>query len=367
MAKQLYRDQIERFYDLEVGEYSRGDIGSLCDIAESLITVWRREPPYPEDYPVRPPLALPLPNMRPPKPIPKGGIKWTSTGPGRAKRPPPRAQEPEHGPPGDVTAPLLPDPRVSSRSTPPAETRDVPPTTASGPQFLKPGPPPAKPSSKPLKTIPEKNPPGGKAEAQRQGALRPVTKGQLDKAVAKEVAAARAEMLREIKAAGFDPAVTWTTEVNHEAFDPVKALVQLAHVPGCPENTILGILRTLVALKKERAKVAWETVRLEDIPVEHRPRLAGQLVEWLEVAELPMEVAEHPVLREVYELTGVALPRAVDADEFMARWEQVLEDMRTDAEARTEVQRAAGRLVMDGPPKRAAEFRVKPSTGSPST
>ena len=359
MGKQLYRDQIERFYDLEEKEYSRGDIGSLCDIAESLITVWRREPPYPEDYAPRPPLALPLPAMRPPKALPKGGVRWTSSGPARAKRPPPRAMEAEQAPPEDVTAQVLQETPGCSRSMKPSEPRDV---LLSGPQFLK----PAKPSTRPLKTIPEKSPPGGKAEAQRQGALRPVTRGQLDKAVAKEVAAARAEMLKEIKAAGFDPSVTWTTEVNHEAFDPVKALVQLAHVPGCPENTILGILRTLVALRKERAKVAWETVRLEDIPLEHRPRLAGQLVEWLEVAELPAEVQEHEGVREVYELTGVALPRAVDAVEFLARWEQVLEDMRTDAAARTETQRAAGRLVMDGPPKRAAEFRVKPSTGSPS-
>ncbi len=361
MAKELYRDQIERFYDLEEAEYSRSDIASLCCVSASMITIWRREPPHPEDFNVRPPLALPLPPMRPAKvdKLIRKSPGWLATQhkPVRAKRPLPRGQEPAPAEKADLEQPILPEIPVSSRSSPPPARPDTPPQA---PQFLK----PAKPSTKPLKTLPEKSPPGGKEEAKAQGARTPVTRGQLDRAVAKEVAAARAEMLKEIKAAGFDPAVTWTTEVNHEAFDPVKALVQLAHVPGCPENTILGILRTLVALKKERAKVAWETVRLEDIPVEHRPRLAGQLVEWLEVAELPAEVAEHPGIREVYELTGVALPRAADAEEFMTRWEQVLEDMRTDAAARTEVQRAAGRLVMDGPPKRAAEFRVKPSTGS---
>ncbi len=191
-----------------------------------------------------------------------------------------------------------------------------------------------------------------------------MTRGQLDASVDKALKAQRAELLKEIKAQGFDPAVTWQTEVNHEAFDPVRALVQLAHVPGCPENTILGVLRELVRLRKERAKIAWDAVTLADIPEEYRPRLAGTLAEWLEVSELPPEVQDHAAVREVYELTGVALPRAADADAFMVRWEAVLEDMRMDAEARVETVRASGVLVMDGPPKRAAEFRVRPSTGT---
>lgn len=362
MAKELYRDQIERFYDLEEAEYSRSDIASLCCVSASMITIWRREPPHPEDFNSRPPLVLPLPPMRPSKvdKMVRKSPGWLATQhkPLRAKRPPPRGQEAAVAEKPEGEQPILPEIPGSSRSSPPPARPD---TTPSGPQFLK----PARPSTKPLKTLPEKSPPGGKEEAKAQGARTPVTRGQLDRAVAKEVAAARAEMLKEIRATGFDPSVTWQTEVNHEAFDPVKALVQLAHVPGCPENTILGVLRELVRLRKERAKVAWDTVRIEDIPLEHRPRLAGQLVEWLEVSELPMEVQEGGEdIREVYELTGVALPRAVDAAEFMARWEAVLEDMRTDAAARTETQRAAGRLVMDGPPKRAAEFRVKPSTGS---
>ncbi|MEK9900229.1 MAG: hypothetical protein VW516_05705 [Rhodospirillaceae bacterium] len=363
MAKELYRDQIERFYDLEEAEYSRSDIASLCCVSASMITIWRREPPHPEDFNARPPLVLPLPPMRPSKvdKMVRKSPGWLATQhkPLRAKRPPPRGQEAAVAEKPEREQPILPEIPGSSRSSPPPACPDTPP---SGPQFLK----PARPSTKPLKTLPEKSPPGGKEEAKAQGARTPVTRGQLDRAVAKEVAAARAEMLKEIRATGFDPSVTWQTEVNHEAFDPVKALVQLAHVPGCPENTILGVLRELVRLRKERAKVAWESVKIEDIPQEHRPRLAGMLIESLEAVELPAEVAEHESVREVFELTGVALPRPAEAEAFLLRWESVLEDMRTDAEARVDQQRAARGLTMDGPPKKAAEFRVKPATGAKS-
>lgn len=327
MAGKLYRDQIERFYDLEELKYSRTDIASLCACSTSLVSIWRRTNPNPADFEERPQQALALPPMRPPKEIPGGkAVPWMSPAHEVKRGVRPGSQPPEPEPPPS------------------------PPTTA-----------PSRPKGH---ILPEKYPPGGKKEAARLGALRPVTVGQLDKAVAKHLRLQKAEMLKEIKAAGFDPAVTWTTEVDHVAFDPIKALVQLAHVPGCPENTILGILRTLVALRKERAKVAWETVKLEDIPQEHRPRLAGQLAEWLHVSELPVEVQEHEAVREVYELTGVALPKPAEAEAFLLRWEQTLEDMRTDAEARTVAERATGRLVMDGPPKVAAEFRVRPSTGT---
>lgn len=330
----IYRDQIERFYELEEsGRYSKGDVAALCRLAMATCQRYRRELPYPEDFEQRPIGALGLPAMREPKVARTNPASWFDdpNGPPRAKRPGPKPPPP------------APDPSAPAFEPPPA-------------------PPAPKPGRKPSKLLLQAE--GTPAKRPVRPAVRPVNSAELQRVVFREVKAARAELLKEIKAAGFDPAVTWTTEVDHVAFDPVKALVQLAHVPGCPENTILGILRTLVALRKERAKVAWETVRLEDIPVEHRPRLAGTLAEWLEVAELPVEVQDHEAVREVYELTGVALPKLEEAEAFLLRWEQTLEDMRTDAEARTVAERASGRLVMDGPPKVAAEFRVRPSTGA---
>jgi len=338
MAIPVYRDQIERFYELEALEYSKRDIASLCDISDSLVSVWRSVTPHPEDFAPRPPLAPLLPQMRDKTPITgrAGGLAMMATTK-RAVRPPPREPAPEAAP----EAPPDPAPEIEL------------------PRTYKP--------RKPKFIIAEKRPPGGKEAAKKAGAVGPVTRGQLTHAVDKALKAQRAEILKEIKAAGFDPTVTWNTEVDETAFNPIKALVQLAHVPNCPEHTILGVLRELIRLRKERAKIAWDTVKLDDIPVEYRPRLAGQLAEWLEVAELPVEVQEHEVVREVYELTGVALPKPAEAEAFLLRWEQTLEDMRTDAEARTVAEKARGVLVMDGPPKVAAEFRVRPSTGAGST
>lgn len=355
MARTLFRDQVERFYELEEAEYSRNDIASLCAISASQVHVWRKEPPQSELFPVRPDGAPQLPAMRPKKPIPPGARpEWMrQTAPSeRAKRPPP-----------------LPDGGVA---TPVEEVGDSIGATGSP---KKPGHNPrgaAEPathtSKKPAKgpVLPETHPPGGKKEAARQGALRPVTTGQLEKAVAKQLREQKAEMLREIKAAGFDPAVAWTTDVDEMAFNPVKALVQLAHVPGCPEHTVLGILRELIRLRKERAKIAWEGVKIEDVPLEYRSRLAGMLVEYLPEVELPEEVTASEAAREVYELTGVALPGSA-ADAFLLRWESALEGMRTDAEALVPGRRAEGRLAMDGPPPKVAEFRVRPATGAGPT
>ena len=335
MPPTIYRDQIERFYELEEsGRYSKGDVGALCRLAMATCQRYRRELPYPEDFEQRPIGALGLPAMREPKAVRTNPASWFEdpNGPPRAKRPGPKPPPPPPDPSAPVPGPL-----------------PAPPT----------------PGRKPSKLLQQAE--GITAKRPVRPAVRPVNSAELQRVVFREVKAARAELLKEVKAASFDPAVTWTTEVDHVAFDPIKALVQLAHVPGCPENTILGILRTLVALRKERAKVAWETVKLEDIPQEHRPRLAGQLAEWLHVSELPVEVQEHEAVREVYELTGVALPKPAEAEAFLLRWEQTLEDMRTDAEARTVAEKARGVLVMDGPPKVAAEFRVRPSTGAGST
>lgn len=347
MPRTLYRDQVERFYELESLQYSRNDIASLCDVSDGQIRIWRKDPPRPERYPERPPQGIGLPKMRPPRPHP-AHVSRASTK--RAVPPPVEHPVPESAQGGPVSPGPVeqnPEKSPSKRNSDPADTTGRPRSVAPIPGFV----------------ATEKNPPGGAAEKARQGALRPVTRGQLDKAVAKELRNQRAEILKEIKEAGFNPAVTWTTEVDHVAFDPIRALVQLAHVPDCPHNTILGILRTLVQLRKERARIAWEGVKLDDIPLEVRPRLAGLLAEWLEVAELPAEVQENEALREVYELTGVALPKPADAEAFMLRWESALEGMRTDAEALAAAPVEQEKLALQGAPAKAAEFRVRPATG----
>lgn len=327
MPKCLYRDQVERFYELERLEYSLIDIASLCAMSVGGVRLWRKTPPVPADFIERPVHGLGLPPMRP-------------------KRPAPATAKPS------LTR-VTPPPEVAAAQAAPTE-----------PEQKRIGRPPEPRLIVPGLTTTEKMPPGGKKEAARLGALRPVTEGRLERTVAKQLAKQKAELLAEIKAAqGFDPAVTWSSDVDHLGFDPIRALVQLAHVPDCPHNTILGILRTLVTLRKERAKIAWEGVSLEDIPVEHRQRLAGLLAEFLELSDLPAEVQEHEAVREVYELTAVALPQP-EAEAFLLRWESALESMREDAEARIPGLRSQDKLVMTGPPKVAAEFRVKPATGS---
>lgn len=363
MAPKIYRDQVERFYDLEEREYSRSDIASLCCISASQLSIWRRTPPHPEDYGERPDTALGLPPMREKKALPRGGNvpAWLAkqNASGRVKRPPPREPAPPAGDQDNADPPDAPsespDPRGSNPSAPAQKPAHV------QPKMLRPNPPR---QTTPGLTLPERHPPNGKAGSKAAASAAPVTRVQLDRAVDKALKAQRAELLKEIKAQGFDPAVTWTTEVNHEAFDPVRALVQLAHVPGCPEHTILGVLRELVRLRKERAKIAWDAVVLADIPQEYRARLFGMLAEDAELDELPLEVQEHGALREVFELTGVALPKPAEAEAFLLRWEDQLEAMRADAEARTVAERASGQLTMDGPPKVAAEFKVRPSTGT---
>lgn len=155
----------------------------------------------------------------------------------------------------------------------------------------------------------------------------------------------------------------WLTASSPSEAGPLRSAAPCSAPWRTSHNTILGILRTLVTLRKERAKIAWEGVSLEDIPVEHRQRLAGLLAEFLELSDLPAEVQEHEAVREVYELTAVALPQP-EAEAFLLRWESALESMREDAEARISGLRSQDKLVMTGPPKVAAEFRVKPATGS---
>lgn len=343
MARTIYRDQVERFYELERLEYSRVDIASLCAMSTGGISIWRRNPPKPEDYQPRPEVAIGLPPMRPPRNPPANAKPCTN----RATPPPVAAQ-----------AEKLPGEAVCQ-----GEARETPGRQAS---TLGSSPPDPRPKHTPTPgfVLTEKMPPGGKAAAAKTGALRPVTTGQLDRAVAKELAKQRAELVKEIKAQTFDPSVTWQTEVDHVAFDPIRALVQLAHVQDCPHNTILGILRTLTALRKERAKIAWDGVKIDDIPAEQRMRLAGLLAEYLELAELPEPLQDNPALREVYELTGVELTKAEQAEAFMLRWESALEGMRVDAQTLVDDPTAVERLVSQAPPRIAAEFRVRPSTGA---
>lgn len=341
MPAKLYRDQVERFYELERLEYSRTDIASLCAMALGMVSRWRKEPPNATDYRPRPDHLPGLPPMRAPKKASPNADKPI------ARATPPAGPPGQEDRPGEPSTPgPLHETLGNPQPTPQTGHRDTPPGRIPG--FV----------------LTEKYGPGGKAERAKQGALRPVTQGQLTGAVSRELKKQRAELLAEIKAQGFDPVTTWTTQVDHVAFDPIKALVQLAHVPGCPEHTVLGILRTLVTLRKERAKIAWEGVKLEDIPQEFRQRLAGLLAESMEVADLPAEVVEHPAVREVYELTGVALPEVEEAEAFLLRWEPTLEEMREDAQAHVVDEEAEGRLVMTAPPAKAAEFRVRPATGN---
>lgn len=147
-----------------------------------------------------------------------------------------------------------------------------------------------------------------------------------------------------------------------EGFDPLARLTQFAIAWWLPEQYQLAALRELARLQNEREKgrgrIDWDKVSIAQIPEEHRHRLAGELMSWVQFAELPEAVRLAPrEARRVYRLIG-RLPETPAATEaILRRW----------LEQRAELRGMVGGALVVAPeprepvqPTLAAETRYQP-------
>lgn len=132
-------------------------------------------------------------------------------------------------------------------------------------------------------------------------------------------------------------------------FDEIERVRQIASAPWIDPGKQLHACELLIKLKGGRGKVDWASVKLEQIPEDMRHRLAGQLVGWLDWAELPEVVRlAAPACRQVYRLTGVLPSKAEDAEVVLARWEVVRAELRELAgEVRQNLKPAADPLDLE--------------------
>lgn len=145
-------------------------------------------------------------------------------------------------------------------------------------------------------------------------------------------------------------------------FDPLVRLTQFAIAHWLPEAVQLSALRELARMRHEaekgRGRIDWDKVSIAQIPEEHRHRLAGELMSWVQFAELPEAVRLAPrEARRVYRLIG-RLPETPAATEaILRRW----------LEQRAELRGMVGGALVVAPeprepvqPTLAAETRYQP-------
>ena len=147
-----------------------------------------------------------------------------------------------------------------------------------------------------------------------------------------------------------------------EGFDPLARLTQFAIAWWLPEQYQLAALRELARLQHEankgRGRIDWDAVSIAQIPEEHRHRLAGELLAWVQFAELPEAVRLAPKeARLVYRLIGLLPETPAATEAILARWKEQRRELRemvggavvAAAEAREPIQ-----------PSLAAETRYQP-------
>lgn len=147
-----------------------------------------------------------------------------------------------------------------------------------------------------------------------------------------------------------------------DGFDPQARIAQLAMAFWLPEAIQLSALRILAQMQQAanagRGKIDWEAVTVASIPEEHRHRLAGALLAWVDYAELPETVRLAPrEARAVYRLIGL-LPESPAATETVRRrWVEMRKELRELVGGATAVVLEAKEPVQ---PTLAAETRYQP-------
>ena len=123
------------------------------------------------------------------------------------------------------------------------------------------------------------------------------------------------------------------------AFDEIHRLRQISICPWIDAGQQIAALRILVGVRSNKGKIDWSTVTPEQIPEEMRHRLAGMLLGWVDLAELPEQVRAAPlVCRQVYKLTGVLPGTVAAAEVVLERWAVLRAELRELAgEARVEL------------------------------
>lgn len=149
-----------------------------------------------------------------------------------------------------------------------------------------------------------------------------------------------------------------------EGYDATQRLAQFSRAWWLPEQYQLSALKTLAqiqsAASQGRGKIDWDGVTVAAIPEDHRHRLAGALLAWVDYAELPEAVRMAPKdARKVYRMTGL-LPESPAATEaILRRWKEMRLELRemvggamvAAAEVREPVQPALAAETRYQPPR----------------
>ena len=122
-------------------------------------------------------------------------------------------------------------------------------------------------------------------------------------------------------------------------FDEIERLRKISISPWIDAGQQIAALRILVGVRSNKGKIDWSTVTPEQIPEEMRHRLAGMLLGWVDLAELPEQVRAAPlVCRQVYKLTGILPGTVAAAEVVLERWLVLRAELRELAgEARVEL------------------------------
>lgn len=139
-----------------------------------------------------------------------------------------------------------------------------------------------------------------------------------------------------------DPTIDKTALIKiPEGYDEIERLKKISIAPFIDAGQQIAALRILVGIKSNKGKIDWTAVcsSPESIPEEVRHRLAGMLLGWVDLAELPEAVRAAPlVCRQVYKLTGVLPGTPEAAEAVLERWETHRVELRELAgEARVEL------------------------------
>ncbi len=137
-----------------------------------------------------------------------------------------------------------------------------------------------------------------------------------------------------------DPTVDKVDLVRVPAgYDEIERLRKISLAPFVEANLQIAALRILVGIKANKGKIDWSTISWEQIPEEQRHRLAGMLLGWVDLAELPEQVRAAPlVCRQVYKLTGILPGTVAAAEVVLERWLVLRAELRELAgEARVEL------------------------------
>ena len=118
-------------------------------------------------------------------------------------------------------------------------------------------------------------------------------------------------------------------------FSPIEKVRKIAASEVVPASVQLAACKLLLQEHDTKMRVDWAAVRVEDIPPEQRPYLAGMLVEHLNTDGVDREFidAGQPE-RDLFMVVGVLVDDPMTAIELLNTHRQHLEDLRAEAKRR---------------------------------